>query len=275
MKNLLMRYTVSLSTLLSIAACDNSYKTIPYTEINGLNKRGEPFIREYNKGKRAVLVFGSYHTMDPNDREVKEIISSLEKFRPDVILYEGDNIGFKESIESSVAEFFEMGLARWWANSQRIEDMNIEPPPEKKYQYLLKNYPKNEVLLTTILSQNILFIVNHTKKDFEREYPVWIRGLKEQGFPLGIKEQSLDYFYEKYKGFYGKEFDPVTFDYKTVELKYNKTKLNRVNQDAAWFRDQYMLAQIENSLKMHKRVYVQVGVFHALSWQPGVEQIID
>ena len=51
--------------------------------------------------------------------------------------------------------------------------------------------------------------------------------IAERSCYLALKEKSHDYFYKAYQDFYGIPFDPATFDYETVEIKFSKTMLNK------------------------------------------------
>lgn len=228
----------------------------------------------YKHKEKSVLVFGSYHTNNTADKEITQVEQRLEDYKPDIILYEGDYIDIGNTKDESVQLYFEMGLARWWAKQHGIPDMNIEPVAAEKNKYLLSKYSTDKIILATILGQNIAFITQHNKADFEKLYPMLVADLEREGVKLNQQQKTLAYFYKEYKAFYKQDFDPGTFDYETVEIKFNKTELNIINQDAAAFRDKFMLQKIREVLKTHNKVYVQVGGRHALVWQNEMKQII-
>lgn len=251
------------------------YPLMSYEELAEL-EIDLPFVYESSGGDKFVKVFGSYHTNDPEDSIMSNIEQAILDFRPDLILYEGDGIGLEENKEENIAYYFEMGLVRHLADSLGVEDANLEPPIKKRYDYLLKKYPKQEVFLALVGTQITLLLVSNEggDGDFEAFYKQFIKTLKGEGFPID-KEREVGYFYKVYQEFYGKSFSLVTFDYKTVEVKYNKTQLNIIMQDLAHYRDNYMLSLIEGKLEQYHRIYIQIGGRHAIVWQRAVRKMLE
>lgn len=264
-------YVVALCICLS--GCGKMYKTISYTD-SGIQNIKLPFIKEYTGNGKSVLVFGSYHTNDTGDMEIDKIDSILNSYQPEVILYEGDYIEVGRTKGESIRQYFEMGYARWWAAQNGVKDINIEPPAKEKNKYLLRKFGTDKVLLATILGQNILYIIQHDKEAFDKMYPAYIRDIENEGVPLKAEQKSIAYFYKLYREFYKEEFNPSQFDYETVEIKFNKTELNKVNQESAAYRDQYMIGMIREYSKNYKKVYMQAGGRHALVWQPAMYHIV-
>lgn len=256
-----------------LLSCQTTYQTIPYEKSAELNIK-LPFVKRYEGKGKALLVYGSYHTNDTADAEIKDIESHLDQFQPHIILYEGDYIGVESTRNESVANYFEMGLVRWWAQRHGVKELNLEPSAQQRFGFLAKKYNTDVVLLATVLGQNILYITQHDKNDFEKLYPSIINDFEKEGFVLSEKQKQLSHFYAAYESFYKKPFDPATFDYETVEPKFNKTLLNKVNQESAAFRDQFMLKRIDSTLRHFNKVYVQVGGRHAIVWQPALEKML-
>ena len=168
-----------------------------------------------------------------------------------------------------------MGLVRWWAQTYGVQELNLEPSAQHRFRFLTNKYNTDVILLATVLGQNILYIKQNDKTEFEKLYPSIINDFEKEGFALTDKQKQLSYFYTAYEAFFKKPFDPATFDYETVEPKFNKTLLNKVNQESAAFRDQFMLKRIDSTLQHFDKVYVQVGGRHAIVWQPALEKILS
>lgn len=264
---------LGLGLLSLLFSCNATYKTIPYAQSADLGIK-LPFIKEYKAGQKAILVYGSYHTNDTTDTEIKDIEYSLTTFKPEIILYEGDYIGVEPTKQESISNYFEMGLVRWWAQRYGVKELNLEPAARERYHHLQKKFNNDYILLATVLGQNILYIKQHSKDEFDKFYPSVISDFEKEGFALTEKQKQLSHFYETYQTFYKKPFEPTTFDYETVEPKFNKTVLNKINQESASFRDQFMLKKIDSCLKFHSKIYVQVGGRHAIVWQPALHKIV-
>lgn len=259
-----------LISILLLTACSSRYKTLPYSA----SKQDLPFITKYSNEEKAVLVYGSYHTNDTTVDEVADIEQRFTAFKPRLVLYEGDNIGIEATKNASTSTYFEMGLVRWLAQKRNIPELNLEPSSVDLTKELLKKYTTDEVLLATILGQNMYYIHYHTKEEFESLYPTLITDLEKSELRLTEEQKTITHFYKVYNDFYGYPFSPETFDYTTVEIAYSKTKLNEIVRYSASLRDQFMLHRIDSCLQHHNRIYVQVGGRHAIVWQPALKKFI-
>lgn len=259
-----------LSVVLFFCSCNKTYKTLNY----GKAQVKLPYVKTYTNANKKVLVYGSYHTNNPADNEINDIQHQFQKFNPDIILYEGNHIGVELTMEKSISYYYEMGLVRWLARKHNIQEKNIEPHTKYIYSQLKQSYTTDILLLATVLGQNSLFIKQHTKEDFEELYPVVIRDIEEGGLVLTEEQKEVAYFYALYDSFYHKSFEPETFDYRTTELSYDISLLNKVIRSSADYRDQHMLRVIDSVLNHYNKVYVQIGGRHAIVWQPALKKII-
>jgi len=253
------------------------YHMIDYSRLEDLNIQ-LPYVYEYSNDTKSILVFGSYHTSNPKDKLINNIESRFNLFEPDIVLYEGDGISFESTADMSIRYYFEMGFVRYLCNEKQIIDTNLEPSSSSKYEYLLKKYSKYEVFLADIGSQISLLLnsnINYDSFDFKKKYNLYIKNFIDDGFPITDLEKDIDYFYKIYKSFYGIEFNLRTFDYKTVEVKYNSTVLNKINQESAKYRDIYMLKMVKKLLSEYNRIYIQIGGRHAIIWEPFIKNIIS
>jgi hypothetical protein len=246
------------------------FQTLEYSELEKLDIQ-LPFVKQYGKEKQ-LLVYGSYHTSDPTDSEVVNIEQTFLNFNPDLLLYEGDGISFGKTKRESL-EYFEMGLVLYLADSLKIKAINIEPNSKDKYDYLLSKYPKNQVLLSILGLQ--ITMMQAVNENFQNKYPIMIKDLIREGFSLTKEEQSIEYFYKIYKDFYKIEFSYENFDPNTIQAKSNKTILNEINQVSNKFRDQHILALVNDKLKNYNKIYLQIGGWHAIVCEPGFEQIMN
>ncbi len=253
------------------------YHMIDYSRLEELDIQ-LPYVYEYSNNTKSILVFGSYHTSNPKDKVINNIESRFNLFEPDIVLYEGDGISFESTADKSIHYYFEMGFVRYLCNKKQLLDMNLEPSSSSKYAYLLNKYSKHEVFLADLGSQISLLLnsnINKDSFDFEKKYNLYIKNYIDDGFPITDLEKDISYFYKIYKSFYGIEFNLRTFDYTTVEIKYNSTILNKINQESAKYRDIYMLEKIKKLLSEYNRIYIQIGGRHAIIWEPFIKNMIN
>jgi hypothetical protein len=259
--------------LLVNLSCRAQQKPFPvrlYSELEKLNI-SLPYIKYYGKDS-SLLVYGSNHTTDYNDPQIADIQARISHFKPTLILYEGDGIATANNKVETVTNYFEMGLVKYLADSARIHCLNIEPPTKAKYTKLQKEFSLDEILLATLgLQITMMQIVN---ADFEKQFPAMVSALVAEGLPLSSQQQSLNYFYTTYKNYFKTSFSYQSFDSRNIQAKYNRTSLNRVNQRANEFRDQYIISLVEDLLKTG-RVYLQIGGWHAIVCEPAFKKITD
>ncbi len=162
-----------------------------------------PFVTYYGKDGR-LIVFGSNHTNDYKDPQIKMIRDLICSSKPSVVLYEGDGIATEKTQEETVGTYFEMGLAKYIADSLKIHAANIEPKTEEKYKFLLSTFKIEDIMLATLGLQ--ITMLQYNNENFETRFPIMINSLLDEGLKLNKKQQTLPYFYKLYKTKFGKPF---------------------------------------------------------------------
>jgi len=119
------------------------YPTLAYTAIGKLNIK-LPYIKCYGSDS-SLFVFGSNHTNNFQDSQIALIKNYIASFKPSVILYEGDGIAVEKTQKQTVETYFEMGLAKFIADSMHIKCLNIEPKTNEKFAFLLSKYKVEDI----------------------------------------------------------------------------------------------------------------------------------
>jgi hypothetical protein len=203
-----------------------------------------------------------------------DIERRIARFQPDLLLYEGDNLALAPTRREAVQRYFETGYALRLAYERGIETANLEPPAGALTAHLLAAFPREQVLLATVLGQNASYLAGADRARFEALWPDIVRDLEHERFPLAPEEKTLAFFDAVYARHFGRRYDPAAFDARAIDLREDAGPLNAVERASAAFRDRHMLAAIERALATRKRVYVQVGGRHAVVWQPALEAML-
>jgi hypothetical protein len=264
-----------LLLLLLLSTCSQAqkqsiYPVRSYSELEKLNIP-LPYIHYYGKDS-SLLVYGSNHTNNYSDPQIADIQNQILHFKPTLILYEGDGIETTPNKQETVATYFEMGLVKYLADSVKIHCLNIEPPTKAKYAHLQKHFSVDEILLATLGLQ--ITMMQMYNEDLDKKLPIMLADLVKEGLPLSTEQQKPEYFYRAYKNYFKTPFSYESFDSRNVQAKYNRTSLNRVNQKANEFRDQYIIGLVEDLLKTGK-VYLQIGGWHAIVCEPAFKKITE
>ncbi|MFL9833383.1 hypothetical protein [Chryseobacterium terrae] len=243
------------------------FPTLQYTSISSMNIE-LPYIKWYGK---YLLVYGSNHTLNFNDPQVKQIDSLIVAYKPTVVLYEGDGIATTKTKKETVETYFEMGLAKYIADSLNIKTINIEPNTQDKFKYLKKKYKPEDILIATLGLQ--ITMMQYNNEDFESLYPTMISDIEKEGLKLTKKQKSLSYFYQLYQKKLNKPFSYENFDSREIQAKYSKTIFNKINQDANSFRDQHIIKLTNELLGKNERVFLIEGGWHAIVCEPAFKLI--
>lgn len=246
-----------------------AFPVLPYSELESTNII-LPFIKYYGNDS-TLLVYGSNHTNDWENPQINDIINRVQNFNPDVLMYEGDGISTEINLKQTVETYFESGLVKYLADSLQIESINIEPPSREKYNHLLKKYSTGEIMLATLGLQ--ITMMQYNNQDFNQYFPIMITALVDEGLPLDSNQLTREHFNSIYKKYFKEDFSYLQFDSRNFQSKYNHTLFNKINQEANEYRDQHILKILEEQIKKDKKVFLQIGGWHAIVCEPAFRYI--
>jgi len=245
------------------------YPTLKYDLIKKQNI-SLPYINQYGANKK-LLVFGSNHTSNFTDPQVWQIDSVFSTYKPTIVLYEGDGIATMNNKKETIETYFEMGLAKYIADSLLIKSINIEPETKSKYQFLLKKFNSSDILIATLGLQITLMQMNN--ENFEKKFPTLIADLIKEGLPLSKEQQTLSFFLRYYYKNFHKPFSYENFDSRDFQSKYSRTVFNKINIAANEFRDQHIIRLTKKYITENERVLLIVGGWHAIVCEPSFKLI--
>lgn len=258
-------------SILNFSQENTLFPTLEYSDLQKM-KIDLPYVKWYGKDN-SLLVFGSNHTSDFNDPQIKQIFKLILTHKPSVILYEGDGVSVEKTQKETVETYYEMGLAKFIADSLSIKAINIEPNTAQKYAVLKRKYETDDILIATLGLQ--ITMMQYTNEDFEKVFPTMISDLEKEGLGLSANQKTLVYFYKLYKKKFGKPFSYENFDSRDIQSKYNRTVFNEINQEANKFRDQHIIHLTKSLLDNGEKVFLLVGGWHAIVCEPAFKIIGD
>jgi hypothetical protein len=107
-----------------------------------------PFIVQTER----VLVYGSNHTKNPDDPQIKDIEEKWNSFKPTVLLVEG-RLGFlMPGIMNPVKTFGENGKAYQLAKKNKVTTLSWEMEKDNLMKLLTEKFPAEQVALKEILN---------------------------------------------------------------------------------------------------------------------------
>ena len=289
MKNRLLKISFLLLCLTTIFSCatkqNDDYKIISYLDIkvDSLgNLPTNPYILRYKKGDKELLVIGTQHSHLSNDT-LNPMFDSIEnlfyKFKPELIINEGGNLTKSYTDRNSaIVKSGELGLVKFLADKVGIKTYNGDEPFGLEFEELSKAYSKEEAILFFGSERFVFPFVfgdyegdidtNYVKRFIDKDY-------KKNNIQLTETEKTFDYYKLLYKKYFRTEFSIDTIsqlDFTPFSKRHHFCDITRKSKE---LRDRYLLRQIEEQLRTHKKAMVVYGGWHILAIEPALKQIMD
>lgn len=223
-----------------------------------------PFILEMDvPGKGAIMLYGSEHTKNPKDPQIKDISKRWQHFKPTVALCESRLGVFFPGLMNPVKTFAEPGIVHALARQSDIPTYTWEPPITLQLQHLLKDYSKEQVALRFILTpyfSNLRFgrpenpdaMVESIRKK-RNQWP----GI-ENAFPnMQAIQSTWDHYF------------PKGPDWRTVSDAYELPGFLN-GMDANIIRDRHFFAILLELVSKGERVFAIAGSSHAVKLEPAL-----
>ncbi|MCK4643903.1 hypothetical protein KAU32_09775 [bacterium] len=229
-----------------------------------------PYIIDLQKGKKHLIFYGSDHTNDPANPMFDDIEKRFLDMQPDIAFNEGGDPPSLDDRKIAMEKFGEAGLLKHLGKKHNVPVKNVEPTLQDQFDYFLKKYSRNDLLLMYFCRQ-ILQIQRMSQTmdvDFNNYIYGFLKQLQKEGFPISDEEATLKYAITVYEDFFKEKFDWKTFDRKNISPMGNESVLNEISRESGQFRDKYIVNLISDALKKYDRVFVVMGSGHAVKQEP-------
>ncbi len=250
-----------------------------------------PYTFSLQSGDKELFYFGAPHVRDTKDSIFSEIKAAFDKADPDVIFIEGMNASIDKNIinekgrnsttKEAIEGAGEAGFALKLALDKGIEWLSPEPKDADLYEHLLKQgFSKDEIFARAVLLVLPQYNRQINKRDFKEYSHYFIEQFKDEtnwegfdysygpaiqigelilGKPINLdnEEEASDYI------------DPTPWPNK----KEKQTVLNRIGEASSEFRDKHIIKDIDEALKIYKRLFIVYGASHAVMQEPALKEL--
>lgn len=286
MTNRQLKFVILLLCLTTIFSCKTSqtddFKLISYLDIN-VDSLGNlptnPYILKYKQGDKELLVIGTQHSRDTLSPMFDSIENLFYKFKPELIINEGGNLTKTYADRNSaITRSGELGLEKYLADKVGIKTYNGDEPFGLEFDELAKSYSKEEAILFFGSERFVFpFAFGQYEGDIDTNYVNHFieKDYKNNNIQLTKTEKTFGYYKQLYKKYFNAEFSLDTInqlDFAPFSRRHHFCNITRKSKE---LRDIYLLRQIEEQLKTHKKVMVVYGGWHILAIEPALKQIID
>ncbi len=267
---------IFISFLSAITSCNNikENKEKPHIlSFSELEKKEYtfPYILDYEKQDKHLLVYGCHHSFAPDDTMLIDIENKFERLNPDLALNEGGNWQIYETREETILKSGEQGFLRYLCNKNNVPVKSFEPESEKEYKHILSKYTKKNVLLMYFCRQISQIQRQQEISNFQEYMIDFLSYLKNSGFPMEEPEYEYDNLIELYEQLFNVKFDWKKFNPENVWPIYSNTILNEINKDITEFRDKHIVNLIDKELKNNNKIFVLMGGSHVVKQEPVIK----
>lgn len=262
-------FAVLLVFSLIVNGCSGP-KLMSYEEFSQIEKLELPVIVHLKSDGKQILYFGSYHSNLINDSLFSLIERKFNDFQPDFVLHEGDDDWpiFKNK-DSTIVISGEPGYIIQLSQENEVDYATIEPEEKNEYEYLLKTYDLEWVVLMYMCrqidnQQRLSEAYNTSDAQFEQNMDYFFRMLERDGIPLDKGQMEFTYWKNIYEKLLNRKLEWRKFN---PDLYYpNKylTKLNEINRASDEFRNLFMIEKILETSDKFDKIMVLVGGGHLI-----------
>jgi hypothetical protein len=228
-----------------------------YDKLVETHRRPYVFIAQ-SKGQGNVLVYGSEHTKDPNNKQIKDIEEQWNKFKPTIALVEG-RLGFlMKPFMNPVKAYGESG---WVANLAKRDNVKLyswEPLVDSINSAMKKRYAAEKLALGGIL--------NPYFSNLRFGKPVSPEKYVEDGLDRAAEFDVQEKF-KSYKDVdaYWKLYFPNGPDWRDVSDQWGLPGyLGQVADERNMIRNIHLTCIIQVLVSNGERVFVVAGSSHAV-----------
>lgn len=235
--------------------CNNFSSILTMQQYGELsNTHDRPYIIE----KESVLVFGSEHTKDSKDNQLKLMDSLFHAFKPTVVLVEGRLGFFIPYIMDPVKKFGEMGKVAELADKENLSIFSWETPKSELIEELNKNFKSEQIAIKEILTpyfSNLRFGKPKSPENFVLQYID-----RAQWFGLQDKISSI----RDIDSIWEKDFKNEK-DWRDTSDQFGLPGyLSEIGDYANYVRNQNLVCSIKTLVDQNERVFVVCGSSHAV-----------
>ena len=232
-----------------------------------------PYILDLTYNEKHLLVYGCYHSFNPDDSIFIDIETRLLDLNPQIVLNEGGDWQVFETKEETIYKSGEQGFVRFLCCKNNIPVKTFEPKPKREFDFILSKYVRDDVLLMYFCRQISQLQNQQQIEDFKKYMIGYLSYLQKNGFPIDDVDKEYDFLINAYEQLFKEKFDWTKFNPENVWPNYDNTILNRINKEISEFRDISILNTIDAELKSNDKMFVIMGGNHLLKQEEKIKKL--
>lgn len=252
-----------------------SYLGLPVDSIG--NPPANPYVIRLKEQGKELWVVGILHSRDTLNPAFDSLENMFRAFKPDLVMNEGGTLDKRyPGRKAAIAEDGELGLEKYLAGAAGTEIVSGDEPFKQEFGELSQAFSREEALVYYATERFVIpYASGQYSGDLETQYQQqFIRGyIEKEGIRLAPAEKTFAYYEALYQKFFHKPLSEINQDdFNPISRTHYFCGITRKSK---MLRDQYLLQQIAQQLRTHRRIMVVYGAWHVLAIEPALRQVMD
>lgn len=268
-----------LASVIALASC-NSGQCPDILSYEDYSKQGIelPYVLDIKNGTKRLVYYGARHSFDPADSMFIDIEKRFYELDPDLVFNEGGD-GWPEIADrdSTIILTGDPGFTRYLGRKSKAVVKSIEPPDSAEYAYLLSKFNKNDVVLMYACRQIDQFRQQEgvTDSTFTAYMEFFLNQMRDNGMPLNDNEVRMDHVKAHYQALLKSPLNWKTFDPTIYYPTHSQTLLNEIMRESTYFRDRYIISQLQQAFKRSDKIFIVMGGSHLVIEEPALKCMME
>jgi hypothetical protein len=255
--------------------CVQSASIMTFEEYVQGPLRPMPHIVVLSAGHGQLFCFGTRHTFDPADWQLRAIEDYWRQYHPTLALNEGGDPPVLPSRDETVSRFGEAGFVRYLAQADRTPVRSLEPLPGEEHALLLEDFSAEQIKLFYVLRGVAQFRKSRNDESVEDFVAKVLAGLSSAPGLAGAPA-SLPEFEQSYARLFSEPSDWRNVPAAWFDPAVSKpaTYTNRVSRRLSEFRDRHMVNLLVGEVRKGERVFAVVGGSHVIMQERALRRAL-
>ncbi len=261
---------------LLVASCLAQSDGLMTSEEYSKVKHSRPYVLRIQTDSTTVLYFGSGHTRDPKDPQLKIAAELWQTLKPEIAIHESGSPRLEATLEDSVLMNGEPGWIGFKAKSDGLPLESLDPSKAQQAEALAKQFDP-EVLKSFYVLQNIYEYLRRPVESRRNTVEavaaanilrlMAIPALKEK--PSNVSE--LQAILQRVVGADAKiDAPPLSwFDPGLIE---GRTQFNDIAKASSLLRDRHMIDRVVELAQGKRRAFIVMGASHVVMQEPALRR---
>lgn len=246
-------------------------------------KHTQPYFYSISKNNQHLYFFGSIHTYDEEDGQIKKLEEVWNDFvvktknKKRLVLVEGGKRKILNSKKESIEIGGEISYVAFLSNIEGIDIVSPEPSPAYWFQTLANKFSRDEVAYYDFARICYQWNKTNNKPPFNEYIKNFLESnSKNSGW--NDYNFSLKHFKLIHKLFFKTEFDEndEQFFYKILNPTTSYSVINKVSlADDEGVRDTFIFSEIEKYWKEGNSMFIIFGLQHAVIMEPALRKLVE